>query len=69
MHQNRIGGTYRTIKFPFVIHPQIESTVHPSNADQSNCKADEFQNTWERRQNIKHELLSFLVIFYYSDLV
>lgn len=35
-------GTYRTIKFPFVIHAQIESTVHPSNADQSNRQADEF---------------------------
>lgn len=41
-------GTYRAIQLSFVIHPQIESTVHPSNAYQPNSKAYEFQNTCRR---------------------
>lgn len=41
-------GTYRAIQLPFVVHPQVESTVHPSNAYQANSKAYEFQNTWRR---------------------
>lgn len=41
-------GTYRPIQLSFVVHPQVESTVHPSNAYQPNSKAYEFQNTWRR---------------------
>ncbi len=41
-------GTYGAIQLSFVVHPQIESAVHPSNAYQANSKAYEFQNTWRR---------------------
>lgn len=41
-------GTHRAIQLSFVIHPQIESTVHPSNAYQAHSKAYEFQNTCRR---------------------
>lgn len=40
--------TYRAIQLSFVIHPQIESTVHPSNAYQAHRQAYEFQNTCKR---------------------
>lgn len=42
------AATYRAVQLSFVIHPQIESTVHPSNAYQAHRQAYEFQNTCER---------------------
>lgn len=43
---NKRRCTYRAIQLSFVVHPQVESTVHPSNAYQPDSKAYEFQNTW-----------------------
>lgn len=37
-------STYRSIQLPLLIHPQIESTVHASDADQAHGYTDEFQN-------------------------
>lgn len=43
-----MNNTYRAIQLSFIVHAQIETTVHSSNAYQPNSKAYEFQNTWRR---------------------
>lgn len=43
-----MSNTYRAVQLSLVIHPQVETTVHPSYAYQSDGQAYEFQNTWRR---------------------
>lgn len=40
-----VKGTHRSIELSFLIHAQVESSIHPSDADQPHCQADEFQDT------------------------
>lgn len=37
--------THRPIELSFLIHAEVESSVHPSDADQTHCQTDELQDT------------------------
>lgn len=37
--------THRPIELSFLIHTEVESSVHPSDADQTHCQTDELQDT------------------------
>lgn len=39
------GPTHRAIELSFLIHTEVESSVHPSDADQTHCQTDELQDT------------------------
>lgn len=39
------GLTYRPIEFTFLIHPQIMTSIHASNAHQPDGQTDKLQNT------------------------
>lgn len=43
--------THRPIELSFLIHAEVESSVHPSDADQAHCQADELQDTWGQTMN------------------
>lgn len=38
--------TYRPIEFTPLVHAQVDSSVHPPDADQSHCQAYELKDTW-----------------------
>ena len=48
--------TYRAIQLPLVIHPKVETAVHPFNAYQAHRQAYEFQNTWGRMTQLFYEV-------------
>lgn len=43
------SSTYWSIQLPLLIHPEVESTVHASNADQAHRYTDKFQNAYKQR--------------------
>lgn len=40
--------TYRPIELSFLIHTEVESSVHPSDADQTHRQTDELQDAWDQ---------------------
>lgn len=42
--------TYRPIELASLIHAEVESWVHPTDAHQPHCQANKLQNPWNRKK-------------------
>lgn len=50
--KERRGLTYRPIELSFLIHAEVEASIHPPDADQTHCQTDELQDTWGQTHRI-----------------